>query len=125
MTTDNGNNYRATWDTYTSAWKLATAQEKYGVLASSTDQGCVYRDPLAHTRGHAELVDYMLDFHQQMPGGHFETTYFLAHHGRSIARWNMRDGNGAIVGDGISYGEYNDTGKLIGMTGFFATPQAQ
>ena len=120
-----GDTNRETWDTYTSAWKLATAEEKLSVLGRSTDQACIYRDPLAHTCGHTELVGYMLDFHQQMPGGHFETTHFQSHHGRSIAGWNMRDGSGAIVGDGISYGEYNDTGKLIGMTGFFATPQAQ
>ena len=125
MTQANDNTSRATWDTYTSAWKLASAQEKLIVLACSTDPACNYRDPLMHTVGHTELVDYMLSFHQQMPGGHFETTYFLSHHGRSIARWNMRDGHGAVVGDGISYGEYNDNGKLIGMTGFFTTPEAQ
>ncbi len=50
------------------------------------------------------------------------TTYFLEHHGRSIARWNMVDGEGAVLGDGISYGEYGDDGKLVAMTGFFEPP---
>ncbi len=64
----------------------------------------------------------MLDFHEQIPGGHFETQWFLAHHGRGVARWHMKAGNGEVVGEGISYCEFNEEGKLKTMTGFYETP---
>jgi SnoaL-like domain len=113
---------RSTWETYAAAWKHAAAADKTAALAASAAPTCVYRDPLTQTEGHQPLVAYMLGFHQQIPGGHFETTYFLSHHDRSIAKWNMRDGAGAIVGQGVSYGEYGGDGKLLAMTGFFDLP---
>ncbi len=115
---------RATWDSYTLAWKETTARAKMEKLQASTTVTCVYRDPLTHTDGQNALVEYMMAFHHQIPGGYFETTYFLAHHDRSISKWNMCTGDGVIVGEGVSYGEYDAKGKLQSMTGFFETPQA-
>ena len=113
---------RATWEAYANAWREPTARGKEAALAESVSPASIYRDPLIQAEGHPALVEAMLDFHRQMPGGYFETTYFLAHHDRSIARWNMRTGDGAVVGEGISYGEYDAHGKLVAMTGFFETP---
>lgn len=86
------------------------------------DDLCTYNDPLIKTIGWDELLPYMLDFHKQVPGGHFITTYFLAHHDQSIAKWEMKNGQNEVIGEGVSYGQYNDSGKLISMTGFFETP---
>lgn len=119
MTTDDK---RKVWETYVSAWKAATAEAKAAALAASVDAACVYRDPLIQTAGHAALIEYMLGFHQQVPGGQFRTKYFLAHHDRSIARWDMLSGDGAVVSEGISYGEYSAQGRLVAMTGFFEVP---
>jgi len=113
---------RATWDRYSQAWRDATPEAKAASLTASVDPTCVYRDPLMRADGHGALIDYMLQFHQQIPGGYFETTYFLTHHARSVARWNMRDGHGAVLGDGVSFGEYDARGRLIAMTGFFEPP---
>jgi hypothetical protein len=110
---------RTIWETYASAWKAAAADDKLAALRASVEPACVYRDPLTTAAGHGPLVDTMLGFHQQMPGAHFVTTYFLAHHDRSMARWNMVDGAGQVVGDGVSFGEYSDRGLLVAMTGFF------
>ena len=114
---------RVTWETYVSAWKERTAEAKLAALREVVEPGCRYKDPLTSAEGHRALVDYMLGFHEQVPGGHFVTTYFLAHHDRSIAKWNMVDGAGHVIGDGVSYGEYNADGKLVAMTGFFDTPE--
>lgn len=116
-------NYRSTWETYVSAWKEASATQKQTALAVSVQPGCVYRDPLASTTGYEALVNYMLTFHLQVPGGYFETTWFLAHHGRSIAKWNMRSGDGAILGEGVSYAEYGQDGRLASIAGFFEAPK--
>ncbi len=117
--------HKGIWDLYTSAWKATSAQAKFDALRASTSATCEYCDPLAHTTGQSALVDYMLSFHTQMPGGYFETTWFLAHHNRSISKWNMCAGDGTIVGEGVSYGEYDAQGKLQSMNGFFETPQAR
>jgi SnoaL-like domain len=113
---------RSTWETYANAWKATTVQEKAHALKQSVAPKCVYQDPLAIANGHDELIAYMLGFHQQVPGGHFVTTYFLGHHDVSIAKWNMVNGEGAVIGDGVSYGRYNEQGALVAMTGFFETP---
>lgn len=111
-----------TWETYASSWKAQTPTQKQELYRKSLSPQARYTDPLMATRGWDELLQYMQQFHQQVPGGHFVTTYFLEHHGRSIARWNMVDGGGNVLGDGISYGEYGDDGKLVAMTGFFDPP---
>lgn len=111
------------WESYVSAWKATGAEAKRAILDDCVADVAVYTDPLASTTGRDELIAYMLDFDHQIPGGHFVTTQFLAHHDRSIAHWNMVDGNGQVIGEGTSYGEY-DAGRLTAMIGFFPTPAA-
>lgn len=117
-----GTKTRDVWERYVSAWKASSKAAKLAALAGSVDTACTYRDPLAVAIGHEQLVAYMLDFHRQVPGGHFVTTYFQAHHDRSIAKWNMVDGSGRVIGDGVSFGEYSAEGRLVTMTGFFEPP---
>ncbi len=114
--------YRQTWETYSSAWREPSAETKGRALQASVAAGCVYRDPLTTVEGHAALIDYMLDLHQQVPGGFFKTTSFRAHSARSVATWHMCTAEGAVVGEGISYGEYGADGKLVSMSGFFDVP---
>jgi hypothetical protein len=113
---------QAIWENYASAWKEATARGKADALRQSVASACVYTDPATIARGHEELIAYMLAFHLQVPGGHFVTTYFLAHHDVSVAKWNMVSGDGTVIGDGVSYGQYNEQGMLVAMTGFFEAP---
>jgi len=110
------------WEIYTSSWKAESAEEKMALFQKSLAPGCVYTDPLGKTHGWDALCSYMLDFHKQIPGGHFVTNYFLAHHEMSITKWDMCDASGNVLSDGISYGEYNQDGQLIKMTGFYQTP---
>lgn len=115
---------RTAWEAYATIWKLPDAASKRAACEAHLDAGCVYTDPLTSREGWDGLIAYMLEFHQQVPGGHFVTTRFKAHNGRSVAVWNMVAGDGTVLGDGISYGEYNDEGKVKTMTGFFDTPAA-
>ena len=117
------NSFKDTWETYTASWKAAASAEKRALFKLCLDPACQYHDPLIKTKGWDELEAYMLDFHRQIPGGHFVTVQFLAHSNKSIARWEMRNGANVLLGDGMSYGEYNDAGKLMSMTGFFEPPQ--
>jgi len=116
-------NYNEIWENYTASWKVESIEEKRALFENCLDSECKYNDPLIKTTGWDELLQYMLDFHQQIPGGHFITTYFLSHSDKSITKWEMRDADETLLGDGISYAEYNKAGKLISMTGFFEMPQ--
>ena len=118
-------NPKELWETYTQSWNATHTNEKRALFEQCLDMNCNYNDPLIKTHGWNELLNYMLEFHQQLPGARFITTYFLEHHNKSIARWEMRNADNLVLGDGISYGEYAVTGKLITMTGFFEPPPSQ
>jgi hypothetical protein len=114
---------RAVWERYVSAWRATTAAEQQAIFASCLVPDCVYTDPLVQAKGWTELTTYMQDFQRQIPGGHFVTQQFIEHHQRSVAHWKMLNGDAAIVGEGVSYAEYDAQGRLLVMTGFFQTPE--
>ncbi|GGC84378.1 nuclear transport factor 2 family protein [Undibacterium terreum] len=107
------------WETYTSAWKAESADDKHPLVAATLAQQCTYQDPLAKVSGRDELIAYMLNFHQQLPGAHFVTRRFRFHHGQSVAQWDMLDAQGKLIGDGVSVGHYNEAGQLVTISGFF------
>lgn len=116
------NNFKETWEIYVASWKADTETEKRKLFKKALDPNCQYHDPLTKTKGWDELVEYMLAFHQQIPGGYFATKSFFAHSNKSVATWDMKNGD-MVIGNGISYAEYNDQGVLVSMTGFFEPPQ--
>lgn len=116
--------YRTTWETYVASWKALSTDEKRALFERCLAPRCIYTDPLTRAENWDELLRYMLDFHRQVPGGHFVTTQFVAHHDRCMASWSMRNGEGTSIGEGVSFGQYDDTGRLTNMTGFFATPES-
>jgi len=113
---------RATWERYAESWKVSGAAAKRALHETCLAPNCTYTDPLVVAQGRDALVEYMLEFHHQVPGGHFVTDHFLAHHDRGIARWRMVGGDGTTLSDGISYCEYDADGRLRAMTGFFEPP---
>ena len=112
---------RAVWERYAAAWKVGPVAEKRALLDGCVSPKCRYTDPTAQLSGWDELLAHMVAFHEQIPGGYFVTEYFLAHHGRSIARWKMFSAAQVAIGEGISYGEYDEQQRLVTMTGFFDT----
>lgn len=118
-------NYQHIWDAYTSAWRVDEPEARQAIFEQYLAKDCRYTDPLITATGWDQLAEYMSQFRQQIPGGHFNVTYFLAHNEKSIARWQMCNGDMQVLGEGISYGEYNHVGKLTSMTGFFETPSLE
>lgn len=117
MTTD----LKQTWEKYTSTWKMTTTADRLAMFAEVLSERAVYCDPLVQATSWDALISYMENFHQQIPGGHFVTTNFLSHHQKSIANWEMKTQDNITVGTGTSFGEYDDQGKLVAMSGFFET----
>lgn len=113
---------RTTWEGYVESWRATSMQEKRRLFEQCLSPNCVYIDPLARTRGWDELAAYMTEFHRQVPGGHFVTEQFITHHGKAMARWQMLNGDGVAMGEGVSYAEYDEAGRLTTMAAFFETP---
>jgi hypothetical protein len=111
-----------TWERYVGAWTAGSEAERRAVFESCLAEDCVYVDPLVHARGWPALSAYIISFQQQIPGGRFVTEQFSTHHARSMARWKMVDAAGNRLGDGVSFGVYDEQGRLSAMTGFFDVP---
>ena len=111
--------HQQTWETYTSAWKAQHADDKRVLIEASLAPTCTYQDPLVTASGWDEVIAYMANFHQHVPGGHFATRRFRFHHGHSVAQWDMLDGQGRVIGDGVSVANYNEAGQLVTVRGFF------
>jgi hypothetical protein len=107
------------WERYAASWKVESAAEKRALYETCLSPNCVYTDPEVQAHGWDELVACMIGFHQQVPGGHFVSEQFMSHHGRSMAKWKMLNAEAVTIGEGISYGEYDDQNRLVAMTGFF------
>ena len=118
------NDTKAVWDRYVSSWNVTSPSEKQALFAQSLSPDCVYADPLGQTKGWAELSEHMAGFHAQVPGGKIVTEYFLAHHGQSVARWQLLNEAEQPIGNGISYAKYDAEQRLVAMTAFFDTPGA-
>ena len=116
--------FESTWTTYTAAWKAGSDEERQALLGRSVQPDCHYADPLVQVEGWPALSTYVAVLQRPVPGVHFVTRRFIVHHGRSMAQWHMLDGQARTVGEGVSFGEYADDGRLRRMTGFFELPGA-
>ncbi|HKO51761.1 MAG TPA: nuclear transport factor 2 family protein [Polyangiaceae bacterium] len=113
---------KAVWERYVASWKPQAAQQKRALFETCLAPECTYSDPLQVAHGWEALLEYMLEFQKQVPGGYFVTEYFATHHQKSIAKWRMLSADAAQIGEGMSYGEYDANGLLVAMTGFFEPP---
>jgi hypothetical protein len=106
------------WATYAQCWS-ASGDDRARVLADVTASDVRYRDPQAEAHGRESLSAYMGQFQKGFPGHRFGITRVDAHHGRSLARWELLDPNGTAVQRGISYAVHDGEGRLAEITGFF------
>ena len=118
------NSQQITWETYTRSWSETNTSKRLQLFEECLSPDCVYTDPLIQTTGYAQLFGYMSELQKNVPGVKFVTTDFKSHHDRSLTHWNMVDGNGNVLSQGASYGMYSADGRLLQMTGFFESPNA-
>lgn len=118
------NSQRKTWETYGQSWSEVDAAKRIKLFERCLHPDCVYTDPLMQTAGYDHLSGYMAELQKNIPGVKFIVTDFKNHHDRSIAHWDMVDGNGNLIFPGASYGVYGADGRLTQMNGFFEPPNA-
>ncbi len=111
-----------TWQSYATSWKTTSEAERLALLERTLEPGCRYVDPQTDVTGYSALSASIAAFQAQFPGFEFVTTQFWAHGQKGLARWEMRSKSGAVLGDGASYAEFSEAGKLTRITGFFDVP---
>lgn len=108
-----------TWELYRSCWSDSSSANRKNRLREITSNNFEYRDPNIEIKGYQDLSDYMEQFQNEYSSATFVIMEFLAHHNRSLARWNMVDLHNEVLGNGSSYALYDEGGKLKQVTGFF------
>lgn len=106
------------WRCYAKTWSDPPAERATG-LATVVDDHVSYTDPHGPVDGVDCLSDYMAAFQQNVPGAHFRIRTVLAHHSRSLARWDLLGSDGSVLQAGTSVGTHADDGRLQTITGFF------
>ena len=61
----------------------------------------------------------MGEFQNAVPGGRFEITSVIDHHGRMLAHWMLRSAHGDELQAGASYALASEDGRLLSINGFF------
>jgi len=115
---------QSTWETYTRSWSETETSKRLRLFEQCLSPDCVYTDPIIQAAGYGQLSGYMSELQKNVPGVKFVTTDFKYHHDRSLTHWNMVDGSGNVLSQGASYGMYGVDGRLVQMTGFFESPNA-
>lgn len=112
------------WETYSLAWSELDEGKRLELFEKSVSPHCDYADPLIQMGGYRALSGYMAELQKNVPGIKFVTTAFKTHHDKSLAQWNMVDGNGNLLAPGISALTHSVDGRLVEMSGFFDPPGA-
>ena len=112
------NQHLEIWQKYTDCWSNPDAGNRKQILSQIMTAETAYTDPYVETVGIDALSDYMQQFQADFPGGKFVVTDFNVHHEQGLVHWDMVNGEGTLLGKGISFGVYQN-GQLAKETGFF------
>jgi hypothetical protein len=110
---------RSSWDLLVAALNAPAREAKAAYFSRFAREDVSYVDPSASLRGANAYIDYLMDVEAMNPGGGIETVAFVSHHGRSLATWNAIDSSGIRIGEGTSYVEYDDAGRMVAIATFF------
>lgn len=58
-------------------------------------------------------------FQTSVPGGCFQITSVLSHHGRMLAHWILKGADGSALRSGASFALIAEDGRLRNISGFF------
>ena len=118
--TDTTTSITDTIDAHLEAYATADADRRNALVAANWNADGELLDPPLEGRGHAEisaLADAVLT---HFAGHRFErTTAVDSHHGFARYGWDLVGPDGAVAISGIDVVQFDDTGKLLRIVGFF------
>ena len=106
------------WRRYATSWSLPE-EERKPELSVCLSAEVTYCDPNGLIEGRSALSNYMSQFQQSVPGGHFAIESVLSHHRRSLAHWSLHGPDGRLLQTGTSFAALSEDGRLQTITGFF------
>jgi hypothetical protein len=82
-------------------------------------------DPPLMARGHAQIIDQADALLSQFPGHSFKRASGVdVHHGRARYAWHLINPHGGVALEGTDFAQWDDSGRLTQVTGFFGPPPA-
>lgn len=111
------------WRRYASTWSLE-GRERQAELEACVALEVSYADPGTEIQGLAPFLAYMEAFQGGFPGHSFRIRAVEAHHGSSLARWDLLDAAGNPVMPGLSFGQVGADGRFLRLRGFFGSIEA-
>jgi len=118
--TDTTTSITDTIDAHLEAYAMADADRRNALVAANWNADGELLDPPLEGRGHAEisaLADAVLT---HFAGHRFErTTAVDSHHGFARYGWDLVGPDGAVAISGIDVVQFDDSGKLLRIVGFF------
>jgi len=115
---------RSAWELYAKAWSNVGPDERQQLLRNTVAPSCVYLDPVAQSRSHAELAGVMEQFQRHIPGATIEVEGFLSHHDHALIHWRALDASGVVRLPGVDAVVFDADGLLVRIIGFFELPSA-
>ncbi|MCP5366798.1 MAG: nuclear transport factor 2 family protein [Hyphomicrobiales bacterium] len=105
---------------YCGAWLETDGAARRALLDRAWGDGATYQDPTADVTGRDALDAHIAGFHAHAPGARILITSAVdSHHGQLRFTWKMVGADGAVVVEGIDFGELGADGRLARIVGFF------
>lgn len=108
----------ALWTRYARLWSL-DAGARGAEMRACLAEGVSYADPKTELEGLDAFAACMDGFRAAFPGHRFAIRAVRAHHGHSLARWDLLDAEGRVVFPGLSFGQVDGEGRFLNLRGFF------
>jgi hypothetical protein len=108
------------WDDYLNAYRDVTVGERGRLLRGCAADDIVFSNPMGpEGRGLANLIEHVAQFQARNPGGYFESTELLVHHGQLLSSWTMCKADGSPLAKGHTYARFDERGQLVHTAGFW------
>ena len=106
---------------YGAAWGEPDEAKRRELLEKAWADDGVYTDPTAEVTGRDALVAHIGGFLEQTQGAQIVITSGVdSHHGKRLRfSWQMQNADGAVLAEGIDYGQLDSDGRLELIVGFF------
>lgn len=108
---------------YCDAWNETDPAKRDAMLAAVWADDGVYSDPTVQAVGRGELGTHIGRVLARSPDSRIvRTSRVDAHHGLLRFTFARVAATGAVMRDGIDFGEVSEDGRLRRITGFFGAP---